>query len=292
MAFRFRACSGRISSIPILHCTKSRDRVRLQPSDQRRFGPEIKAPLRRQANRRVEWSNARHDADRPDAGNGIEQEFGAAHSSSQRSSDTIGNTPPPSCQSLLMTPAGPPPPAGVIVFARHLANHTPQSKIARRHQLRAYACAAFSEGYPNACSSCMGAIPIARFCPSSEQAISFSSVGRRSPPPNVPDKDWQPLLLPSCQSISATPAGSPPRRALLFALQPTNLAWLLYLCGAEPGIWPEFRLNFRLTCIKRMGAILHLRCHFSQRSVYSNSSDQGGAKDERPPSTQAHERGK
>ncbi len=125
MAFRFRACSGRISSIPILHCTKSRDRVRLQSSDQRWFGPETKAPLRRQADRRVEWSNARHDADRPDAGNGIEQEFGAAHSSSQRSSDTIGNTPPPSCQSLLMTPAGPPPPAGVIVFARRLANQRP-----------------------------------------------------------------------------------------------------------------------------------------------------------------------
>jgi len=117
MAFRFRACSGRISSIPILHCTKSRDRVRLQSSDQRWFGPETKAPRRRRADRRAEWSNARHDADRPDAGDGIEQEFGAAHSSSQRSSDTIGNTPPPSCQSLLMTPAGPPPPAGVIVFA-------------------------------------------------------------------------------------------------------------------------------------------------------------------------------
>ncbi len=216
MAFRFRACSGRISSIPILHCTKSRDRVRLQSSDQRWFGPETKAPLRRQADRRVEWSNARHDADRPDAGNGIEQEFGAAHSSSQRSSDTIGNTPPPSCQSLLMTPAGPPPPAGVIVFAKHLANHAPQSKIARRHQLRADACAAFSDGRPNACGSRMGAIPIARFCPSSGQAISFSSVGRRSPPPNVPDKDWQPLLLPSCQSISATPAGSPPPAGVAF----------------------------------------------------------------------------
>ncbi len=122
MTFRFRACSGRISSIPILHCTKSRGWGRLQSSDQRWFGPETKAPLRRQANRRAEWSSARHDADRPDAGNGIEQEFGAAHSSSQRSSDTIGNTPPPSCQSLLMTPAGPPPPAGVIVFAEHLAN--------------------------------------------------------------------------------------------------------------------------------------------------------------------------
>ncbi len=44
-------------------------------------------------------------------------EFGRAHSSSQRSSDQIGNTPPPSCQSPLMTLAGPPPPAGVILFS-------------------------------------------------------------------------------------------------------------------------------------------------------------------------------
>jgi len=212
MAFRFRACSGRISSIPILHCTKSRDRVRVQSSDQRWFGPETKAPLRRQADRRVEWSNARHDADRPDAGNGIEQEFGVAHSSSQRSSDTIGNTPPPSCQSLLMTPAGPPPPAGVIVLPDTWPT-IPTMQIPRRP---ASARTAFSTGGPNACGSCMGAIPIARFCPPSAQAISFSSVGRRSPPPNVPAKDWQPLLLPSCQSISATPAGSPSRRALLF----------------------------------------------------------------------------
>lgn len=77
-------------------------------------------------------------------------------------------------------------------------------------------CAAFSTHEPNACGSCMGAIPIARFCPSSGQAITFSSVGRRSPPPNVSDKDWQPLLLPSCQSISATPAGSPPPAGVAF----------------------------------------------------------------------------
>lgn len=177
MAFRFRACSWRISSIPILHCTKSRDRGTLQSSDQRWFGPETRAPLRRQADRRVEWSNARHDADRPDVGNGIEQEFGAAHSSSQRSSDTIGNTPPPSCQSLLMTPAGPPPPAGVIVFAKHLATTSYNPKSVATLKFIAATLCALNAGLQNACGPCMGAIPITRFCPPSRQATSWTSVG-------------------------------------------------------------------------------------------------------------------
>lgn len=289
MAFRFRACSRCISSIPILHCTKSRDRVRLQSSDQRWFGPGTKAPLRRQADRRAEWSNARHDADRPDARNGIEQEFGVAHSSSQRSSDTIGNTPPPSCQSLLMTPAGPPPPAGVIVFAGHLANHTHNANPSsprrcscriQHRRCRTHAAHAWVPFQSRAFAHRSG-----RLYPSHRSGGGLLL-------PTSPTRIGSPSSSQAANRYQQRPPDLLPRRALLFALQPTNPAWLVYLCDAEPGFWPEFRLNFRLTCVKRIGAIRQLRCPFSQRSVYFNLSDQGGAKDERPPSTQAHERGK
>ena len=60
------------------------------------------------------------------------------------------------------------------------------------------------------------------------QAIYVLRIGRAtSPPPNVPDKDWQPLLLPSCQSISATPAGFPPPAGVRFSepSQPSMHNW-------------------------------------------------------------------
>lgn len=240
MAFRFRACSGRISSIPILHCTKSRDRVRLQSSDQRWFGPETKAPRRRRADRRAEWSNARHDSDRPDAGDGTEQEFGAAHSSSQRSSDTIGNTPPPSCQSLLMTPAGPPPPAGVIVFAGTwqttphdqksfmtagcIPAHSPHSvQSDRTHAARAW-------------------VPFQSraFAHRSGRLYLFHRPGDDLLLPTSPARIGSPSSSQTANRYQQRPPDLLPRRALLFAPQPNNPAWLLTFVAPSP----DFGQNF------------------------------------------------
>ncbi len=237
----------------------------------------------------AEWSNARHDADRPDAGNGIEQEFGVAHSSSQRSSDTIGNTPPPSCQSLLMTPAGPPPPAGVIVLPNAWPTiptmQNPSSPCERSYRIQHQRAERMR--LMHGCHSNRALLPAVRagyILLMGRATISSSQRPRQGlaapPPPKLP------IDISNARRVSS-PAGVD-----FFALQPTNPTWLVYLCDAKSGFWPEFRLNFRLTCTKRMGAIRQLRCPFSQRSVYSNPSDQGGAKDERPPSTQAHERGK
>jgi hypothetical protein len=210
---------GCISSIPILHCTKSKDRATLQSSDQRWFEPETTAPLRRQADRRAEWSNARHDADRPDGRKRYRTEFGAAHSSSQRSSDTIGNTPPPSCQSLLMTPAGSPPPAGVIVFA--LRGEQPENpNRSSNHRKPGQSAGPLQR----ICTERMGAIPIARFCPAHGQVITSSSVGRRSPPPNVPDRIGSLSSSQAANRHQQRPPDLLPRRALFFAPQPTNSA--------------------------------------------------------------------
>ena len=141
----------------------------------------------------------------------IDIEFGATHSSSQRLSDTIGNTPPPSCQSSLVTPAGPPPPAGVTVCARRAGKSFPSAQ--NLHNKARFMV--------NPCTMRMGGIPIERFRARARRCIHYPSVGQRTPPPSVPRQDWRPLLLPGCQSRSATPAGPPPPAGVAFCAAST-----------------------------------------------------------------------
>ena len=140
----------------------------------RRYSPDIGSEMirpgnqgatRRLKNGRADWSNAWHDAEDPNLGNGDRQEFGATHSSSQL---PITN----------MTPAGPPPPAGVIVFARALQDADP----ARFSQTFSHSARASR----NACGQRMGAIPTGRYHPAKAGSIQASSIGRRTPPPSGP----------------------------------------------------------------------------------------------------------
>lgn len=140
-------------------------------------------------------------------------EFGAAYSSSQRRSDTIGNTPPPGCQSSLVTPAGSPPPAGVIVF--RMANRKtpppfPASPLYPSGQAYSLGIPAELAGrhmqYPHACHA---ARP---YRPAAHPPIWSASVGRRSPPPASPtrsaiDSPPGPPIETSDARRTSSPAG-------------------------------------------------------------------------------------
>jgi hypothetical protein len=99
------------------------------------------------------------------------------------------------------------------------------------------------------CALRIGAILNGRFRTRRRWPIGTSSVGRRSPPPKRPRQDW--LLLPGCQSRSATPAGFPPRRALPFALHPNQgcMATLTLVAKTADSarISPIFLLDMRLS---------------------------------------------
>ncbi len=198
-------------------------------------------------------------------------EFEATHSSSQCRFDTIGNTPPPSCQSPSMTPAGSPPPAGVIICARPMAP--------RLFPAKSFALGAERMRMTQGCHSQPALLyaAAASYIPPIGRATLFSS--------QSPRQDWHPS---SSQVASRDQKRLPDlllgRRFFLHCTQ-AQMHTGFNLCGRTPGFWPEFRQTFRLTCTKCMGAVLEQRCSFRRRSVYSVTSDQGGAKDERPPST-------
>ncbi|MGJ7038135.1 hypothetical protein J2Y63_001371 [Shinella sp. BE166] len=211
-------------------------------------------------------------------------EFGATHSSSQRRFDTIGNTPPPSCQSPSMTPAGSPPPAGVIICARRMARPPFPGKILRRCVDPRKVCAIRAPDVERMQATHGCHSDPALFYAAAPSYISL--IGRATISSSQrPRQDRH----PSSSQVADRDQKRPPDllpggRFFLHCTQP-EMHTGLNLCGQKPGFWPEFCQNFCLTCAKRMGAVLEQRFSFRRRSVYSVSSDQGGAKDERPPST-------
>jgi hypothetical protein len=150
-------------------------------------------------------------------------EFGATHSSSQRPSDTIGNTPPPSCQSSLVTPAGPPPPAGVIILRKAHGFHPESPPHVRPPAQRFRKYASPMCGHMRGLHGCHSHPAL----PPEARAGYIKPIGRVTISSSQrPRQDWQPLLLPGCQSISATPAGSPPPAGVVFfAPHPNSTAW-------------------------------------------------------------------
>lgn len=140
-------------------------------------------------------------------------EFGRAHSSSQRSSDQIGNTPPPSCQSPLMTLAGPPPPAGVIVF--QLSSPQESQHVEQLHNIRAHS----GRARPEPCTGRIGAI-LEQLYPSARLHTIFnSSIGAAhssSQRPSIWIGDTPP---PGCRSeqSDARWISSPSGRCLFLA---------------------------------------------------------------------------
>ena len=178
-------------------------------------------------------------------------EFGAAHSSSQRPSDTIGNTPPPSCQSSLVTPAGPPPPAGVIICAECMALLRQRRKASGPFSNRLKVCAA----PPMPGVKCMRLVHgchsypalLRDALPGYIHIISRATISSSQ----RPRQDWQPLLLPGCQSISAKPAGPPPPAGYVFAPHPNRDAWpplpLWRIAQFLARILPTFPLDMHKT---------------------------------------------
>ncbi len=141
----------------ILHCT-NRFKVPIFKSSKANEGSR---PDDRQRN----WPTASGCRERPGRN---PTEFGRAYSSSQRSSDQIGNTPPPGCQSLQMTLAGPPPPAGVIVFQ----SSPPQEsqRLEQLHNIRAH----YGRVRPKLCIGRIGAI-LEQLYPSARLHTIFNS---------------------------------------------------------------------------------------------------------------------
>lgn len=95
-----KACTRRISTIPLLHCTKSKSRTISKAWKERSFKAALagrcrEIPMNRPVRQNVTSSET-------------------AHSSSQRFSDLTVGTPPPSRQSYSTTPTAPPPAVGVL----------------------------------------------------------------------------------------------------------------------------------------------------------------------------------
>ena len=193
--------------------------------------PGTKAPriVRRQADGRAEWSNARHEAARPDC------------RKRHRTWNSERRTPPPSVPPMrlatLLLPVAnhlydarrTSSPGGRYLFGPDAEPLPPSRKTPlrqkparrptwRRNMRRAHGCHS------------VPALLLFR------QAIYVLLIGRAtSPPPNVPDKDWQPLLLPSCQSRLTKPAGSPPPAGFVFLHRNQTIPHSnLNLCGFQP----------------------------------------------------------
>lgn len=169
-------------------------------------------------------------------------EFGTTHSSSQRRFDTIGNTPPPSCQSTLVTPAGSPPPAGVIICAKRMAGRAKAARPPDKPTVSPNTWATLSRTARNTCTLRIGAIPIALYRARLWRPIWFSSVGRRSPPPNVPDRiGGPPSSSQAANRYQQRPPDLLPRRALFFCVATKQCCIATLTFMAER---PEFGLNF------------------------------------------------
>jgi len=210
MAFPFRACKGRISSIPILHCTKSgprlycRHRIRDDPA-------RNQAPYRRQ---KTGGRIGRTPGMMP-------QDPTLRQRGSNRNSER--RTPPPSV-----------PPIRLATLLLPVANH--------QYDARWTSSPSGRYCFPQA------PIPIFFICLATRPTYAGDAwvpfrpdAGARRRPalqdshrsgdalllPAFPEQDWQPLLLPSCQSISATPAGFPPPAGVCFSgpSQPSMHNW-------------------------------------------------------------------
>lgn len=198
-------------------------------------------------------------------------EFGRAHSSSQRSSDQIGNTPPPSCQSLQMTLAGPPPPAGVIVFSP--SSHVLAAAIAHLHIIRARD----RRIRATLCAQCIGAILDRLYTSGQLHTIFNSSIGAAhssSQRPSIWIGDTPP---PGCRSeqSDARWISSPSGRCLFsgpgfWATTPATATRLRHA-------FRRHARGYRRTeaCIPCMGAMQHCLCNFCSERLYFRASDDG-----------------
>lgn len=197
------------------------------------------------------------------------QEFGAAYSSSQRLSDTIGNTPPPGCQSPTMTPTGPPPPVGVICLRQAHGNlsqitvYQAPAPIFRLLSRQLRLIFKRSMHLPHRCHATYALAPRNRpsYIPIIDRATRSSSQRSpmglaTSPPPKLPIK-----------TSNARRISSPGGRCFCAAPISPHACPLFH--GKLPGIWSGFCRNFRLTCTKRIGAIRQCLCNFPRCSVYS-----------------------
>ncbi|MGF6171741.1 hypothetical protein ABIE33_000015 [Ensifer sp. 4252] len=253
----------RISSMQILHCTNRFKGPIFETSE----ANEGKQPSGRQRR----WSAAPEPGKDPDESS---MEFGAAHSSSQRPSDTIGNTPPPSCQSPSMTLAGPPPPAGVILFS-------PSSSL-----LQPIATAAqYLRIFP----------PILRLgmrfshgCHETSELHKFTRLnylqlidrGGALPAPLDLDRQHSSSQLPirtKRRSLDLLP-----QRALFDSGTASSLCHLLSRCRPAAALTARYPHDGqREACVGCMGAMQHCLCNFCSNRLYSGSSDDGQPRDKR-----------
>lgn len=203
-------------------------------------------------------------------------EFGAAHSSSQRPSDTIGNTPPPSCQSPSMALAGPPPPAGVILFS------LPISFIL----LGRSACTMFVQIWPPLC----GAMQLAHRC---HEAFDLPKPGSLDYLQLI-DRGGA-LLLPAPLDLDRQHSSSQlpirtkrrsldllPQRALFDSSQPFRSAVsdsAFAIRRRKQHLPPECR--HKEACKSCMGAMQHYLCKFRPNRLYFGTSDDGQQRDKR-----------
>jgi len=198
----------------------------------------------------VNWSNARHDASDPilrkRSSTGIRSDalllpaslrYDWQHSSSQ-------------LPIIIMTPAGSPPPAGVIfapcawraagaaAFSRKIVGASPHVRgicpILAQYMRRAHGC------HSN------------RALPRRDGRIYIVLIGRATISSSQrPRQDWRPLLLPSCQSRPATPAGPPPPAGVAFctALTAQRIASFTFVARARnlARILPKFPLDMHET---------------------------------------------
>lgn len=94
----------------------------------------------------------------------------------------------------------------------------------------------------NTCALRIGAIPIALYRARLRRPIWFSSVGRQSPPPNVPDRiGGPPSSSQAANRYHQRPPDLLPRRALFFCVATKQCCITALTFMAER---PEFGLNF------------------------------------------------